>query len=158
MTDSTWETLALPVLEHVAGLEDDDSYHGVLQSEALAEAVGQPLQQVDNELVRLHSASYLSGNLQRVSLGSRLHQLTGPGLTDLGARAVGKWPPNEPYELLLRLVEQRSSTADSTEERSRWLKVRATLADVGKGRGRRAGRGVDEGSHRPERLMDRRRP
>jgi hypothetical protein len=38
----------------------------------------------------------------------------------------------DPYELLLRLVEQRISSASSQEERSRWQRMRAALVDVGK--------------------------
>ena len=128
----TWETVTLPVLEHIASLEDAESPQGPLTSEALAETVGQPVQQVDSELVRLHAAGYLRGRLHLTGLGSRLHQLNGAGLTEKGARAVGKWPPNDPYDLLLLLVEQRIATASSQEERSRWQRFRDGLVDVGK--------------------------
>lgn len=132
MAESTWETLALPILNHLASIEDEESQSGVLDSDTLAEALGQPVQRVDNELVRLYDSGYLRGNLQHAGMGSRRHHLVAPGISEEGSPDCREVATKRPYELLLRLVEQRISSASTSEERSRWQRFRDGLVDVGK--------------------------
>jgi hypothetical protein len=130
MTESTWETVALPILEHVAAVEDDAGFRGILSVSELAAAINQPPTRVESDLHRLFEGGYLLG---RMGAGfGEPDFMTMPRLSDLGARTVGKWPPNDPYELLLRLVEQRIDSAADDQERSRWQRVRAAITDVGK--------------------------
>ncbi|MGH8905984.1 MAG: hypothetical protein ACRD0K_05625 [Egibacteraceae bacterium] len=129
MAESTWARVALPILEHIATIEDDESHSGILSVEDIAGVLGQPAQRVQNEVRRLHTSGYLLGKLYGGHDSNDF--LVGPGLSDLGARAVGKWPPNDPYGLLVHLLEQRISSAPNREERSRWQRIRDGVVDIG---------------------------
>lgn len=56
-----------------------------------------------------------------------------PMLTERGARAVGLWPSDDPYELLVALLDRQIAAEDSDDERTRLQRLRATVRDVGKG-------------------------
>ena len=130
MAQSTWD-LALRILEYIGVVEDDEHHGGILSVEDLVEALDEPPKAVENELRRLHAGGYILGKLDG-GMAEYDTFVAGPGLSDLGARMIGKWPPNDPYEVLLQLLDERIQGASSCDERSRWERIREGLIDIGK--------------------------
>jgi hypothetical protein len=55
-------------------------------------------------------------------------------LLERGARAVGQWPTDDPYEALLALIDERLLDANLDEEtQTKLQRFRNALIDVGKG-------------------------
>jgi hypothetical protein len=86
------------------------------------------------ELKRLVHGGYVGDQLRSnpgASAGSA--ELDRPMLYEPGARAVGLWPSDDPYEALLALIERQLAEEGDTETKTKLRKLRETLAEVGKG-------------------------
>jgi hypothetical protein len=129
MTEETWERVALPLLRQIADAEQQ--HLPGLDMDAVARELGLPAHEVKAELDRLIEAGFVADKVAK-HLGGSVH-LASPRLSEKGARAVGMWPSNDPYDALLALLDRRlldDSLGD--EERTKLQRVRATLTDVGK--------------------------
>jgi hypothetical protein len=128
-TSEVWTTRALPILEAVRAHEGED----ILDLSTLVEETGLPDGVVDVELKRLIRADYVSGDYQELMGGPLASFLAEPALTERGARCVGLWPSDDPYQLLLELLDRRIDEEDDVEEKTRWQRIRSGFGEVGKG-------------------------
>lgn len=133
LNDESWYSRALPILEAVRDVEStDESY--LLQIGTLADRTGLDPRHVVVEVERLLDGSYLSGKLTKLMTGGdvRPWHVSNVRLAPLGARAVGLWPSNDPYEVLLALLERRLAEAPDEDTRSRLRKIRDTITGLGR--------------------------
>jgi hypothetical protein len=128
MSGEVWTTRALPILEAIGTHEGDD----LLDLATLVDETGLPLSVIDVELRRLIHSNFVSGKYEPV-MGSSASFLLDPYLTERGARCVGLWPSDDPYELLLELLDKRIAEESDDDARTRWQRIRGTVAEVGKG-------------------------
>ncbi len=130
MADRTWETLTLPVLEKVA---DAEAVGRDLSMEELSRDLGAPPSAIGAELVRLLNGEYITGEIEEEMGNRAMLEISEPVLLERGARAVGKWPSDDPYEALLALLDARIESATDDDTRSRLRRFRDNVRDVGKG-------------------------
>jgi hypothetical protein len=133
MTTDTWHSRAVPILEAVRDVEGMEEAYG-LQIGYLAERTGLDPNHVAVEVERLIEGGYLAGTLAKPMSGGdvRPWRVSSARLAPTGARAVGLWPPSDPYQALLALLERRVAEAPDEETRSKWRKVRDTILGLGK--------------------------
>lgn len=99
----------------------------------LAEATGLRPELVTPEVERLISSGHLAGELRKyLSSDLTSGRLVPPQLGERGARAVGAWPAEDPYENLLALLQRRISEEPDEERKSKLRQFRDGVQDVGK--------------------------
>jgi hypothetical protein len=115
-----WEQRDFPVLQALAGSDDDDIRQGVLQLDA---AEKQPLgldlttEEIYDAVLVLADAGYIEGNLQHESGNSIL--ITRFQVTGQGQQALGEWPLFDQLaspQTLALLLERLAEEAPSEEE------------------------------------------
>jgi hypothetical protein len=97
---STWDTVEMPLLEHIA-----DHQPRRINLDDLAPELGLDLAAATVALRRLREAGYVTGQ----STGSG-RALLSAKLTERGIRAAGIWPANDPYGELLDTLEAAIGT------------------------------------------------
>lgn len=133
VNDDTWYSLALPILEAIRDLEgSDESY--ALTIGSLADRTGLEPRQIAVEVERLIDGGFLSAKLAKPMAGGdvRPWHVNNVRLSPAGARVVGLWPSDNPYEALLAVLERRVAEAPDEETRSKWRKVRDTIGGLGR--------------------------
>lgn len=133
MVHDTWYTRALPILEAISKIEVETS---LVQLGDLARETGCTAEEVDIELERLLRAGYAGGTISRTMTGGRAEpwSYVNPILEERGARAIGQWPSDDPYDALIELLDRRiNDDATDAETRTKLQRLRGTLVDVGKG-------------------------
>lgn len=106
---------------------------GLVSLGELAEETGITVDVIDPEVTRLLESGFLRGECRRV-MGPADHWcVLNPVLTEKGARAIGMWPSEDPYEALVALLESRIREETDEDQRSRLRKLRDSLREVGKG-------------------------
>lgn len=130
MADPTWEPVVLPLLERVRIAEQEGRD---LPAEQLVEGLPVTAQAVQAELRRLLAAGFIAGELEEETGNAIFLELSDPMLLERGARAVGTWPADDPYDALLALLDERIRDAPDEDTRSRLRRLREVLGDVGKG-------------------------
>jgi hypothetical protein len=124
MASDTWNSVAVPLLEHFAEREAEYGQNPrATDTLDIAQATGLELAAVELELKRLFDGRYLAGDFERGS-GADSGFVIVPTLTERGARAAGKWPSENPAEALLAIVDRRLREAQSPEDRSYWQKIK----------------------------------
>ncbi len=133
MTSDSWYSRALPILEAVRDVEGSEE-SSLLMIGALADRTGLDPRHVAVEVERLIEGGYLSGKTGGPILAgdSRAGHVSRARLAPAGARVVGLWPSDDPYEALLALLERRVAEAPDEETRSRWRRARDTVIGLGK--------------------------
>jgi predicted ArsR family transcriptional regulator len=131
MLDDTWEAIALPIMTYVGSTNQFTGWPITVGD--LADAVGASPEDTYEELVRLVGAGYLTAEITPY-LGTPVarYNVFNPQLEERGARAVGKWPPEEMYDALLAQLERRLEATTDAEARGRLERFRTALADIGK--------------------------
>lgn len=59
--------------------------------------------------------------------------LMAPSLGERGARAISAWPPEDPYDALVTVLDRKLAEETNEEQRSKLQKIRDVVLDVGKG-------------------------
>jgi predicted ArsR family transcriptional regulator len=133
VAEDTWYSLALPLLEYLNQLPP----HSFPSIGQIADALGADPHAVASEIDRLSEAGYIRGSLQiRVAGGDpRPSFINHAELAERGARAVGLWPAEDPYDALVALLEQRINEEPDEEHRLSLRKLGSALAGVGKATG-----------------------
>lgn len=132
MTSSTtWERVALPVLRVVQRIEETgENRSRGLRFQEIARRVGEPLWDVRRQYDLLVADGYVTAILAD-GMDPDYDEVIDLRLTAKGARTMGEWPPDDAYDRLVELVERRARES-SGDERTRWERLRQTIADVGK--------------------------
>lgn len=128
-----WRSRAEPILRAVAARE---GFGNLVTVEEIADATGLTHEQVDTELIRLLDGDYIDASdySKTAAAGRRGHwKLVSPVLTERGARTIGMWPTNDPYELLVQLLERQISEEPNEERKGKLRRLRDDLGDIGKG-------------------------
>ena len=130
MASNTWNTVAVPLLEHFATHEAEyaERLNAIGLSEILA-ATGLNATAVALELTRLFDGGYLEGEFTREHPAAQ-SWLVAPTLTERGARASGRWPPNDPGQAMLAVIERMLAAARTPAERSFLQKMKDSFAGV----------------------------
>ena len=131
MAESTWETVAVPILEEVAARETDG--RGMIDYREFADVTGADVEAVAAEVDRLLGAGYLSGRIEKAMGGPANYSLSNPRLAERGSRTVGQWPADNAADALLELIDQRLASPDTSPETKSKLKgLRSAVGEVGK--------------------------
>lgn len=129
MAESTWETVAQPLLEAVANAEsNEDVYY--LTSKGLAEHLGLPRGQVEAELKRLHGSGHIGGRFESSGAAGGL-DLHKPYLGAPGAQAIGRWPSSDPFGSLVQQLERAIDEAQTPEEKTKLRRLATVVGEVG---------------------------
>ena len=130
MAIDTWNSVAIPLLEHIATHEPEYSEStGAVSVAELAAVTGLEATAIALELRRLFDGGYLDGRYERESPAEESWLMI-PTLSERGARAVGRWPSNDPAEAMLTIIERRLEAAGTPEERTFWRKIKDGFAGV----------------------------
>ena len=130
MTAETWESVAVPLLEHFAEREDEYAYSSsAIGTRTIAAAAGVDVVAAELELTRLFAAGYIAGRFESEGQAGASWMIR-PTLTAKGARAARKWPTDEPAEALLTIIDRRLQEASTPEERGFWQKIKDGFAGV----------------------------
>jgi hypothetical protein len=127
--EDTWESVALPLMNAIAECESAGSLAMV---GALAQSASLDSEATLVELVRLVDAHYVTGDVQIMGEADNSH-IVNPMLSERGARAVGLWPPDDPYEALMALIEKQLVEENDEEAKTKLRKLRDALGEIGKG-------------------------
>ncbi len=129
MAERTWDIQELPLLEVIRNDEEEEPTYG-LSSDEVGRRAGLDPRTAQATLKELHRAGYIRGN--EVSNHSTGWGLIGVMLEEKGRRAVRQWPSDDAYEELIRVLQDRLARSDDEGEKSRLLRLRDALADVGR--------------------------
>ena len=130
MASDMWSTVALPLLEHFAAHEAEYAHRmNAIAVGEIAAATNLDARTVGLELGRLFDSGFLEGRYTR-EYPLEQSWMTGPTLTERGARATGRWPSNDPAEAMLAIIERKLDAARTPEERSFWQKIKDGFAGV----------------------------
>ncbi|MBO0682667.1 MAG: hypothetical protein J2P45_05880 [Candidatus Dormibacteraeota bacterium] len=127
-----WYSLDRPVLLEAARWEVADKPGDALPVEAVAQAVGRPVERVLGSLARLAADERIDLRTQRG--GGRLQHATVLGVLPAGLREVGPWPKGEDLAAGLREVLEAQVRLLERLEPERGAKARKVLellADIG---------------------------
>lgn len=129
----TWYSRALPILEAVRDVEGSEESFLFMIGD-LADRTGLDPHHVVVEVERLIEGGYLSGKVGGPTSGGdfRPWHISNVRLAPTGARVVGLWPSDDPYEALLALLDRRLAEAPDEDTRSRLRKVRDGITGLGK--------------------------
>jgi hypothetical protein len=125
-----WESRAVPIMKAIA--ERESAADLVMIPDIAQEAALDP-EAVLVELSRLVNAGYVDGEVQIAGGGAENAHLLNPVLSERGARAVGLWPSDDPYEALMALIEKQLAEEADTETKTKLQKLREALSEIGKG-------------------------
>lgn len=126
MPTSTWETREFPILEAVAELEEVERQ---LSNEHVAGRTGLSGHEVQLGLRALYESGYITGI---DAAAEELCYLIGIRLLERGRRAVGVWPPDDAFAVMLDVVDERLSETTDEETRTRLQRFREDLYGMGK--------------------------
>ena len=127
MTQSHWESRELRLLEAIAEAE---SRGHTPDSQSLAQETGLPGAEVGRAISRLISSGYLRG--RDVPNFANADNFTGIRLDERGLRAVGEWPAEDRYDVLLQIIERHIETAATPAERTKYEQLRDGVIGVGR--------------------------
>ena len=127
MAVRTWETIELPILEAVVGMED--AVRSVTVAN-IAEASGLSTTHVSHGLRRLADGGYVTG--RRIHGTGLPFELIGVRATELARRATGQWPAADPYAELMLALELRIDATADLEARGKLERLRDAVAGVGR--------------------------
>lgn len=130
MAEDRWYTVALPLLEYFSTLPP----HSMPTIGQLAEVLDMDPMVLVDEIDRLAGAGYIRGGVHKMMTGGNPTPwfVDQTGLEERGARAVGMWPCEDPYDALLAIIEDAEAGEPDEDRRSRLRKFRDSLQDVGK--------------------------
>lgn len=126
-----WSDRDLPVLKAVAAAEDAGLDQ--LDVEELSKDLDMPSMSVARSLVLLHDHGFIGGEPVKVMDPKPCIAIIEPHLLVAGLRALGEWPSDDPYEELVRVLEERINQETNEQERTKLQRVRDDLYLMGKG-------------------------
>jgi hypothetical protein len=118
MIDDTWRSRELPILQAVA--EGEQTGVDDITTEWLLDRTGLTPDAVARGLGALLDGTYIDATDASTYAGS---YFMGVGLRERGRRTTGTWPPDDAYQALIQLLEQRIADSSTDEERSRWTRL-----------------------------------
>lgn len=128
MAQPTWQTREIPILEAIAELERQTPRDSVT-TPALARMAEISERDASLGFRALVEDGFLSYATLTTGGGTYFHA-DQPMLRGKGRRAIGQWPPDG-MNGLVRLLEERIASEPDEDKRSRLIKLRDALADLG---------------------------
>lgn len=99
-------------------------------SQSLAATTGLSTAELGRTIRRLITSGYLSGHDQSTFGNSGM--FIGVRLEERGLRAVGEWPSEDRYDVLLQIIERHIETAATPAERTKYEQLRDGVIGVGR--------------------------
>ena len=123
-----WEERELPILDAIAGVEDDQG-EKVERIDTIVDLTGLERRDVALGLRALLDAGYVDAiDASSPIVGDEGAEFLNIGLLERGRRVIGQWPSEDAGDDLLELIRERADNATTEEERSRLRR----LFDAGK--------------------------
>jgi hypothetical protein len=130
VVEDTWDTRARPILELVNALPPLN----VVSVGDIATQTGLDPNDVVSELEMLMSGRYLDASFSQPLTGGdvRPWSLVRARVLERGARKIGRWPTDNPYDDLLSRLDRIISAEPDVEKRTRFERFRDGVLGVGK--------------------------
>jgi hypothetical protein len=130
-TSDKWYSRAVPVLEAIDARE---GVGNIVSIGDLAHATGLDPDEIGVEVERLIADGFVDVQEEVLkpwtARSARPWTLVSPRLAERGARVVGAWPAENPYEALVEIIERRIAAAEDELERSRWQRMLDTIVTL----------------------------
>lgn len=128
LSGDSWNQVVLPMLEALLKAEQEDSEIYADEIRKLLPAV--PERQFHNTMESLISAGFLAGKAYHEG-GQRYPEYLNLRLLGPGRQAVGDWPANNPFAVLLNVLDDAINASEDAEERTRLERFKASALEVG---------------------------
>lgn len=129
MADSTWDSIAIPILEAVAAEEKLGRRPDLAR---VVNVTGLAPDEVARELEALLDGDFVEGSdtssLTSFDVGSLR-------LLERGKVAVREWPGDDAYSALIELIERRIADEKDPEHKGKLAKLREAIVAIGTGAG-----------------------
>lgn len=126
MGNETWETREQPILEAVFELEEKAEF--TITMEDVQERTGLERPEVARALRALMEALFVTGASITVDGEFEMSNIR---LHERGRRAVGQWPSDDAFAVVIRVLEARLESETDPAARSRLQKLLSTVTEVG---------------------------
>ena len=128
MPEPTWTKVEAPVLAAIAEWTPRPGKPGPFSLD-IADATGLEYGAITTALGRLEAAHYVTGS--RLVKGAEV-LYANLHLTERGLRASGVWPSDDPFEDLVRVLNEQISREPDPEKAGRLRRLLSAVADAGR--------------------------
>jgi DNA-binding MarR family transcriptional regulator len=128
MPEPTWTRVEAPILAAIADFKPRVGKPGMWSTD-IPDETGLEYGEITTALRRLEAAGYVTG--QRLTKGADV-TFVGLQLTEKGLRASGVWPSDDPFEDLVRVLEEHIAKEPDEEKVGRLRRLLSAVRDVGR--------------------------
>jgi DNA-binding PadR family transcriptional regulator len=128
MPEPTWSKVEGPILAAIADFQPRAGKPGMFSTD-LPNETGLEYGQIGTALRRLEAAGYITA--QRLNKGGDV-LFVGIQLTERGLRSTGVWPSDDPFEDLLRVLNEQIAREPDQDRAGRLRRLLAAVVDAGK--------------------------
>jgi DNA-binding PadR family transcriptional regulator len=128
MPEPTWTKVEAPILEAIADFKPRLGKPGAFSID-IAEATGLEYGAITTALDRLEAAHYVTGS--RLVKGAEVEYVS-LHLTERGLRASGVWPSDDPFEDLVRVLNDQINREPDQERAGRLRRLLSAVMDAGR--------------------------
>jgi DNA-binding transcriptional MocR family regulator len=128
MPEPTWTNVEAPILAAIADRTPKPGKMGPSLDD-VALATGLDPETVTVALDRLKDAGYVTGLIHLRAKGPAIVNLQ---LTERGLRAAGVWPSDDPFEDLVRVLNDQINREPDQERASRLRRLLSAVVDAGR--------------------------
>ncbi len=125
-TTRTWDIFEMAVLNEIGRAEQAGTEPEI---EAALDRAGCPEHRMPTIVKRLKGEGFIEVHVVEAMGG--VFQFLSARLTGQGARVVGFWPSNDPFEDLIRRLDQLIADADGDVEKTKLQKLRDAAYSLG---------------------------
>jgi hypothetical protein len=128
MPDPTWSKVEAPILAAIADFKPRLGKPGAFSID-IAEATGLEYGAITTALDRLEAAHYVTGS--RLVKGAEVEYVS-LRLTERGLRASGVWPSDDPFEDLVRVLNDQINREPDQERAGGLRRLLSAVMDAGR--------------------------
>lgn len=128
MPEPTWTTIEVPILAAIADRTPKPGKAGPSLDD-VAQATGLDPDTVAVALDRLKDAGYVRG---LIAFTTRPPAIINLQLTERGLRSSGVWPSDDPFEDLVRVLNEQIAREPDQEKASRLRRLLSAVVDAGR--------------------------
>jgi hypothetical protein len=128
MPEPTWTKIEAPILAAIADFTPRVGKPGMFSTD-IPDETGLEYGEITTALDRLEAAHYLTGG--RLVKGAEV-LYTNLHLTERGLRAAGVWPSDDPFEDLVRVLNEQINREPDQERAGRLRRLLSAVVDAGR--------------------------